>query len=349
MLASNILKKYMKSFVISNYQFHLSVRLHEVSDSSSDSSDSSDSDSDSENNVKKQTQNTSMAKPIQDLNVQQILSDMLKKTNDSSRQIDVAVNPKKDTIIGKLLASKKHSSYQEKLTLAAKNVAAHMGRDEKQTVSTLVEKALPKSILRDLVQESKNKSNLNVGKKGMSWSERMIKERQPGSVSKMLLSEKTFSLYEGTTFGIFKHHEKSSLNVSDLETWQKLQKKELILNSLYAPENIFQEMIKWTEEGKLWHFPIDNEQGLEEEKNIHFSEHVFLERYLKDWCPNKGPIRHFMELVCVGLSKNPYYTVDEKVNHIMWYKEYFCEKEEILEQLGVIDSPMKNSIKQIES
>jgi len=27
------------------------------------------------------------------------------------------------------------------------------------------------------------------------------------------------------------------------------------------PSNAFEEMIQWTEEGKLWTFPIDNEQG----------------------------------------------------------------------------------------
>ena len=27
------------------------------------------------------------------------------------------------------------------------------------------------------------------------------------------------------------------------------------------PTNAFEEMIRWTEEGKLWTFPIDNEQG----------------------------------------------------------------------------------------
>lgn len=76
---------------------------------------------------------------------------------------------------------------------------------------------------------------------------------------------------------------------------------------------------------------------MEEESNVHFSEHVFLERHLKGWCPKSGPIRHFMELVCVGLSKNPYLSVNEKMNHITWYKEYFKEKKELLTELGAIN------------
>lgn len=87
--------------------------------------------------------------------------------------------------------------------------------------------------------------------------------------------------------------------------------------------------------------------GLEEEDNVHFSEHVFMERHLKGWCPKSGPIRHFMELVCVGLSKNPYLTVQEKINHIMWYKEYFESKQDMLQELGAIQEPFSDKVNQI--
>lgn len=76
---------------------------------------------------------------------------------------------------------------------------------------------------------------------------------------------------------------------------------------------------------------------MEKEHNVHFSEHVFLDRHLIGWCPNKGPIRHFMELVCIGLSKNPYMTIEEKYDHIMWYKGYFQDKTDLLQKLGLID------------
>jgi len=58
--------------------------------------------------------------------------------------------------------------------------------------------------------------------------------------------------------------------------------------------------------------------GLEAEKAIGFHEHVFLERHLSPWCPKAGPIRHFMELVCVGLSKNPHITAQRKRDVIQW-------------------------------
>ena len=80
-----------------------------------------------------------------------------------------------------------------------------------------------------------------------------------------------------------------------------------------------------------------NVTGVEEEAKVHFSEHVFLEKHLKSWCPKRGPIRHFMELVCNGLSKNPYMTVEEKTEHINWYQNYFEDKKTLLEELGVLD------------
>jgi hypothetical protein len=36
--------------------------------------------------------------------------------------------------------------------------------------------------------------------------------------------------------------------------------RELRLLSTPAPRNALEEMILWTEQGKLWHFPVDNEQ-----------------------------------------------------------------------------------------
>lgn len=45
-------------------------------------------------------------------------------------------------------------------------------------------------------------------------------------------------------------------------TWQALHDRELRLAVTHPPANYFQEMILWTEQGKLWKFPIDNEQGI---------------------------------------------------------------------------------------
>jgi len=119
-----------------------------------------------------------------------------------------------------------------------------------------------------------------------------------------------------------------------LKTWDALLARDLKLSVTHPPANGFEEMIAWTEQGKLWKFPIDNEQGLDEEAKVPFHEHVFLEPQLESWCPKRGPIRHFMELVCAGLSKNPFITVKEKHEQIEWYHKYFLEKAAIVKEVG---------------
>lgn len=125
------------------------------------------------------------------------------------------------------------------------------------------------------------------------------------------------------------------------------------------PRNGFEEMIQWTKQGKLWQYPIDNEagktflfcflsllhkwkmhvlysccssSGLEGEASIPFHEHVFLEKHLEEGFPHHGPVRHFMELVIAGMSRNPYLTVQQKKDHISWFRDYFSQKEDVLKE-----------------
>lgn len=75
-----------------------------------------------------------------------------------------------------------------------------------------------------------------------------------------------------------------------------------------------------------------------------FTDHIFLDKHLEGWCPAKGPLRHFMELVCVGLSKNPYYSVQDKIDHINWFKQYFEEKKDVLQKV-IIQDTAKDQLK----
>ncbi|RWS21116.1 mitochondrial ribosomal protein S31-like protein [Leptotrombidium deliense] len=120
-----------------------------------------------------------------------------------------------------------------------------------------------------------------------------------------------------------------------LETWNRLEQHELKMLITHAPENAFEEMIRWTEQGKLWKYPINNEEGLEEEAKVPFYEHVLLDEHLEGF-PEKGPIRDFMELVIIGLSKNHSMTADRKKLYIDWYREYFNEKEPLLKACGAV-------------
>ena len=128
-----------------------------------------------------------------------------------------------------------------------------------------------------------------------------------------------------------------------------IQKEELEKFSRLPPSNAFEEQVEWKKKGIVWDFPVNNEFGMEHEQNVGFHEHVFLEHLLVDGFPSKGPIRHFMELVCVGLSKNPYLTVQQKHDHISWFRDYFKSKQRVLDEMMVTEDSTSSEQKQIES
>ena len=51
---------------------------------------------------------------------------------------------------------------------------------------------------------------------------------------------------------------------STLKTWTACKERERRILRTPLPKNFLEEMTTWTEKGVLWHFPIDNEQGIEE-------------------------------------------------------------------------------------
>lgn len=144
------------------------------------------------------------------------------------------------------------------------------------------------------------------------------------------------NLFSSEPLDVFKNFEENT-NRPKLSTWDRLHKNSLKTAVTHPPINIYEQMVIWTEQGKLWKFPIDNEQGMDDELNVFFAEHVFLEPLIDEWCPTKGPIRHFMELVCVGLSKNPFLSVEEKKDHINWFRQYFYEKNQILKEIEALE------------
>ncbi|XP_063826827.1 small ribosomal subunit protein mS31 [Ostrinia nubilalis] len=252
---------------------------------------------------------------------------------------------------------------EESITKAAGEVAQAIGGDVKQNEAELLSKVLGKinqssTTLSDLLIGMKVDRNTekddtvqkptrgqqvrrfverpNTNQQTKSTQRRQVADTERPHGKRSIPQPSSVNIFSGEPLGIFKA--KGTNYGTKLDVWDSLKERELTLSTLQPPSNYFQKMVLWTEQGKVWKFPIDNEQGLEEEQNIHFSEHVFLDSHLEGWCPKKGPIRHFMELVCVGLSKNAFYTVQEKKDHIMWYKEYFESKKDVLTEVGAWDS-----------
>lgn len=255
---------------------------------------------------------------------------------------------------------------------AAKVVAEALGGDTKKTESELLNKLLshssevkqgpsdqqeskPAIDLSELIAGMKidrtKKPSSTFGEEGTSRAHqvrRILGQQSPQQPPAEALRHirdtgimqphvERVNLFGAKPMGIFNVDASKTAEPSfDLETWTKLHQRELRLAVLHPPKNVFEEMILWTEQGKLWKFPIDNEQGLEDEAKVPFTDHVFLERYLEPWCPKRGPIRHFMELVCVGLSKNSFVTAEEKRKHIEWYRDYFESKKDLLAEVGAL-------------
>ncbi|XP_030022148.1 28S ribosomal protein S31, mitochondrial [Manduca sexta] len=258
----------------------------------------------------------------------------------------------------------KTEKIEESITKAAGDVAQAIGGNVKQTEAELLSKILGK-----INQSSTSLSDLLIGMKvdrSKDSDDKLQTQTRGQQVKRLVSSAKaevqatrynqrkkkptapetapprsalpqpmSINIFSGKPLGIFKVNEQNY--GTTLEMWENLKQRELTLATMQPPTNYFEKMILWTEQGKVWKFPIDNEQGLDEEKSVHFSEHIFIDSHLEDWCPKRGPIRHFMELVCTGLSKNPFYTVQEKRDHITWYREYFESKKDLLMEVGAWD------------
>ncbi|KAM6970159.1 small ribosomal subunit protein mS31 [Aplochiton taeniatus] len=146
------------------------------------------------------------------------------------------------------------------------------------------------------------------------------------------------SLFLGKRLGIFSpptEPDMANTVAAGPTLWDLDFAEKLAMSVNQLPRNGFEEMVQWTKQGKLWQYPIDNEAGLEEEADVPFHEHVFLERHLEGVFPSQGPVRHFMELVVAGLAKNHCLTVTQKKEHIAWFGDYFQQKEEVLREADV--------------
>ncbi|XP_032878143.1 28S ribosomal protein S31, mitochondrial isoform X2 [Amblyraja radiata] len=158
-----------------------------------------------------------------------------------------------------------------------------------------------------------------------------------GITSELSALRKRKELYTGRRLNIFPAPTESE-NLPGIvlqpSLWDVEQAGRIAAVTEHLPRNGFEEMIQWTKEGKLRHFPIDNEAGLEEEEGVEFHEHVFLDKHLHGF-PEEGSIRHFIDLVANGLSKNPYLSVQRKIEHIDWFRQYFHQKQDVLTESEV--------------
>lgn len=283
-----------------------------------------------------------------------LLQDIIKDETLSKENVKKA-NAEPTVVPVKKKRPEKPKNLGEKIVDSAKEVAKSLEGKHEETEAQLLHRVLfknkplaesvTKAVANDTLKEllsgmevektpaiSKQKA---VNESGISRAEQVRMELKKKPFSRLprgsFVGEK-INIFGEKPLGIFKPDELQQTEDA-LTTWEAMGKRELQLLVTHPPSNIYEEMIQWTEKGILWKFPINNEQGLEEEETSDFTEHIFLENHLEDWCPDKGPIRHFMELVCVGLSRNHWLTAEEKKQHILWYRDYFSQKKALLQEL----------------
>ena len=146
-----------------------------------------------------------------------------------------------------------------------------------------------------------------------------------------------YKLDSGNGFSLFSKEliakaTSTSAITSESPIWEKYYVENFNSEIKLPLKNAFEEMIELTNEGKLWHYPIDNEQGCDKnEVNVPFYEHVFLDDYLNEF-PQMDVIQEFMALVLNGLSQNSYLSLSEKKEIIFWYKDYFNAHMDIINE-----------------
>lgn len=69
------------------------------------------------------------------------------------------------------------------------------------------------------------------------------------------------NLFGQKGMGIFTSPDELESKKDSVSTWAALTERENRMMVTKAPANYFEKMARWTDQGKIWKFPIDNEQG----------------------------------------------------------------------------------------
>ena len=199
-------------------------------------------------------------------------------------------------------------------------------KDDNRDVSKLMS-ALIDDIDKNVVNpEEKLKTLMNVMNKKASRRVENFANEETSKINilkdKRKGTKKRLSLTHGTTTNLFQGMVFQDSKQSQYKTLSEQNYVEELHNLLpqSVPQNSFEEMMLTID--KQWKFPIDNEQDMGIEEDTSFEEHVFLDHHLDEF-PEEGPIKHFMELVITGLQQNPYLSVKQKQERVMWFKDYF--------------------------
>ncbi|RNA33381.1 28S ribosomal mitochondrial [Brachionus plicatilis] len=221
-------------------------------------------------------------------------------------------------------------NFEKKLNQSAQNVAKLIEKDEKEQKNAtkiivskldisrfIKEKSLnlPKGFGEPRMdQMKKNESELiqYMSENSEKFNDDEISAKDEDVASKRPQQNKILfwtdspyqkfqSLTSGSGLSIFTEVKLTSKTVES-PIWSMHHDQELKQAQEILPLNGFEELIHLTNQGKLWKFPIDNEQDVDEsDAQVPFHEHVFLDHYLEEF-PQIEPIQNFMTLALNGLK-----------------------------------------------
>ena len=193
----------------------------------------------------------------------------------------------------------------ESLVVATKNVAKSKSRkikdgDTREKVKNEVETALTRKLksigseTKDARQKSEVKgdavnvdilSSLKVFKKpeepqdiktpGLkplsdeqaAFLRERSRKRSEARNKQMAKEYEPINLFEDEKpLGIFQASQSEDTACETLKTWQAISNREMGILTTQSPRNLIEDMASMTEKGILWHFPINNEQGIDEDQ-----------------------------------------------------------------------------------
>merc|ERR1712066_792735 len=112
----------------------------------------------------------------------------------------------------------------------------------------------------------------------------------------------------------------------------------------YTGQRGYSKLLQLEKQGRLFNYPINSENFNwfdekipEKEKNVSWEEHIDIVdknlsmfQFTGQHSGSANQLYFFLEAVGQGLSKNPYMSLDEKLDELARYVQYFVHKKEVL-------------------
>lgn len=113
--------------------------------------------------------------------------------------------------------------------------------------------------------EFKARQKPELTKEQKEFLEKRRKMRREAQAKAIMDEYQPTNLFEASkSLAIFSQLPAEAKSVGSLNAWATFEERELRIWQTQPPRNLLEDMAQMTDKGIMWHFPIDNEQGLDE-------------------------------------------------------------------------------------